>query len=322
MEQQGKRRSAAAWSAIAGLVLVVLGAVGGSAGGLPLAGLGLPIGVVLLIVAFVLALRRRGEATPSTQPAQDRGERRSSFCLRLLLLGLAMVPIALVIAVVSGNLQGAGPVIPTAVIAVGLAVGVWVSGRFFLGTMIIGALLLLMAFASSTLELRHPESFGSFVPALWVTLGYAVAASASAFAFIQRRQRTLRPATTVQKRLVGVGLALLVAGSAVSWFVSGASRVTAAKAKGAPVVTMNDNEFIPKDFEVQPGEVARFYLVNDDSEPHTFTVDDLELDEYIAPRGQRLVSFEVPSSMRDETLALTCVVSGHEDMDGTIRVSD
>ncbi len=321
MEDRTKRRSAAGWLAVAGLVLVAVGDAGGRTDGVPLAGLALPIGALILIVSFVLALRRRGDAAPSTQPSQDRGERRRSFYLRLLLLGLAVAPLSLAIAVVAGSFEAAAMFIPPTVFAVALAVAVWLSGRFFLGAMILGALLLLFAVASSELELRHPESFGNFVPALWMTVGFAVAASAAALALIQRRRGTLRPATAVQKLLVGLGVALLVAGSAVSWFVSGASRVTAAKAKGAPVVTMDDNEFIPKDFEAQPGEVARFYLVNGDSEPHTFTVDDLALDEYIAPRGQRLVSFEVPSWEAGEELELVCVVSGHEEMDGTIRVS-
>jgi hypothetical protein len=290
--------------------------VGGVAGRIPT--LLFPIGLLLLVVAFVLALRRTPDV--GDRPVQDRGERRRAFFFRLLLLGLAMVLVSLLISVLAGNLSAAKFFAVPVVISVAVAIAVWLSGRFFLGAMILGLLLLFFAFAAFELELQHPESFANFVPALWLALGCAIAFGAAVVALIQRRRRTLRPATPLQRRLVVLGLALLVAGSAVSWFVSGASRVTAARAKGAPVVEMNDNKFLPNALDVRQGERARFYLVNKDSEPHTFTVDDIALDEYIGPLGERLVSFKVPPATRNDTLALTCVVSGHEDMDGTISV--
>jgi hypothetical protein len=255
-----------------------------------------------------------------TRTSQSRDERRRSWAARLVAIGFGMILAAVLIAVAAGSTTFASNFVVPAGIGLLLAVVVTVFGRFFVPAAIFGAMLVLFAFVSVQLEIRHPESFETFVPALWLAIGALSAFVGAVIGIMQKARSTLRRPSRTQRLALGAGIAVLVLGSAASWSVSGASRVTRGQAKGALIVSMADNRFSPNKLSAPAGESARFYLRNDDDEAHTFTIDDIALDEYIGPRGSRLVSFTVPESMRGETLLLTCAVTGHEDMDGTVDV--
>jgi plastocyanin len=164
--------------------------------------------------------------------------------------------------------------------------------------------------------LSHPESFADFVPAFWRFVGTGVAVIGAFVAMRQRRNRTLRRATPREKLAVRVGALVLIAVSAGSFVLDTASRTTIARADGAIVVNSLEDSFDPDTMHVEKGRV-RFLVRNDDSYAHTFTIDELELDQYIAPRSDRLVAVKFP---RKGTYDLYCAVTGHDDMTGKIEV--
>jgi plastocyanin len=321
-EPRSSRSRLAVVGGVAAAVGITLLAVGSTSGGV------LPRTIVLLVllggiaILLTVAVQTVLSGWGVRAPAQDRPERRRAFAVRLVVLGFAMVPVSLLIAVAAGNPTGAADFMIPAAIAIVLAFAVGFFGRFFVPAAVFAALLTLLALAANELVLRHPESFETFVPAVWMLLGSALAAVAAVVGTVQRRRHTLAPARSVHRVIVGAGMVLLIAGSAVSWGTSGASRVPEGRAKGALIVAMHDSEFDPDELTVARGKVARFYLRNSDSEAHTFTIDALALDEYVGPRGDRLVSVEIPADVGARTLALSCAVTGHENMDGTIVVRE
>jgi len=75
---------------------------------------------------------------------------------------------------------------------------------------------------------------------------------------------------------------------------------------------------------VQAGSV-RILVRNTDSYSHSFTIDDLAVDEYIPPRTDRLLRLrvDIPRTLEAAAargLVLSCVVTGHEDMVGRVIV--
>ena len=62
-----------------------------------------------------------------------------------------------------------------------------------------------------------------------------------------------------------------------------------------------------------------------DSYAHTFTIDDLEIDEYVPPQSDKLITFDIDVPSNSDGAAkrrfvLSCSVTGHEEMVGTVVV--
>jgi plastocyanin len=165
-------------------------------------------------------------------------------------------------------------------------------------------------------DFSHPESSADFVPAFWRFVGLGIALVAAIVAIRQRRAGTLVRASHSQRRIVGVGVLALIAVSAGSFLLDRTSRTTIARADGAVVVHTLEDSFDPETIDVERGR-QRFLVRNDDSYAHTFTIDRLELDQYVAPGSDRFVTVTFDQEGRYE---LYCAVTGHEDMTGVIEV--
>lgn len=261
---------------------------------------------------------------------------RRPFWIRVAVTSLFAVPVGLLalLAVLlgAGGRPPHGVIAPLAILSAVCAVvaglllwsRLW-SGRFLIPAVVVCVLLaLITAGISVEFGLTHPESFFDFVTSLVTVLGPLIAAAACVAAIAARRKRTLRdgPRRTVRRAVLAVPATVVALGvvSGIATFAGGPAHVRAGDA--VEVDTFNDR-FHPEAFIVTEGERVEFLVRNADSYAHTFSIDELEVDEYIAPHAQRLVRFTVPRPDPGAAeVTLYCAIIGHEGMTGTIRVEE
>ena len=120
-------------------------------------------------------------------------------------------------------------------------------------------------------------------------------------------------------RSVGIVLLLVVvAGSAFSVF----ARLTREDPLGQPsdiTITAEDTEYSPEEVELTgtAGDSLSFFIQNEDLTAHTFTIDELDVDEAIPGGGSARVELE---TVEGGTYEYYCSITGHEEMKGTIRL--
>ena len=83
-------------------------------------------------------------------------------------------------------------------------------------------------------------------------------------------------------------------------------------------VTTVDNSFDPSSLSAPAGGEVTVDVSNDGSNPHTFTIDDLEVDtDTIDPGGSASATFTMP----DSSVTFYCEIHGEDAMSGTIETS-
>ncbi len=247
---------------------------------------------------------------------------RKSFYTRLAVGGLLLIVLSVVVAFAAGNATGGFTVAPPAMISLIAALVLIVTGRGLIVTAVISllAFLLFGVFELSGDSIRHPESLADFVPALMRSIGSALGLFGSVVALVKSRRgsEALRPGSPKQKRLVKIGAAALVLISVGSAALTYTRNADIDAPPGASVVETSKDEFSPGELTLEEGEHT-VLVVNRDSYAHTFSVDELDLDVYVGPRADRLITFDVPDDPGRHDLY--CAVTGHEDMTGTIEFS-
>jgi hypothetical protein len=254
--------------------------------------------------------------------ATDEGrDQRRSLPVRLVVWGFAVAALSLVVGGVAGNSHAVFEFFVPAMVGIVVATAVRVTGRLFVPAAVAGFLGLAIALLTS--ELGHPESYPNFVPALLRVAGTAIAFAGAVAGIVQRRRGTLRRPTSRQ-RTVAIAVAVLIVFASVgSVVLTSTSRTTVRNADGAIEVVTEGDEFVPNEFTLESDERVRFLVRNTDSYAHTFTVDDIAVDTYVGPHSERLVDVRV--DLADDVtagrgLVLSCAVTGHDDMLGTINV--
>jgi plastocyanin len=249
---------------------------------------------------------------------------RTSFYGRLAVAGFALIFLSIVVAGLSGNAPGVFGFGPPAFISLVVVLVLLITGRGVVAALVVSVFALLLFAVGEVLgglpALGHPESFSDFVPALMRAAGSVMALTGSVVTLRQARRDppTLRSGTKNERRLVrlgAVGLGVLAVLSGVSTYTRNAS-IDAPP--GALVVETRGDEFYPSDLKLEPGR-RQVLVVNRDSYAHTFSVDALDVDVYVGPRADRLLTIEVPG--REGTHELYCAVTGHEEMVGTVEIS-
>jgi len=84
-----------------------------------------------------------------------------------------------------------------------------------------------------------------------------------------------------------------------------------------PVATV-DNAFAPSMLAASFGEELTITVVNNGENPHSFTIDELEVDTGVLQAGD---SAAVTFNMPDQDVTYYCTVHGAEVMSGTISVA-
>jgi hypothetical protein len=249
---------------------------------------------------------------------------RKSFYARLAVFGFALIFVSIIVAGATGNAPGAFSFVPPALIALIVALVLWLSGRGLIVALVISVLALLLFAIGEVLgglpALGHPESVSDFVPALMRAVGSVMAFAGTLIAFRQARRGpgALQPGSPRQKRLVKIGTAGLVVVAVVSAVLTYTRNADIDAPPGASVVETFEDHFSPTELSLEEGPHT-VLVVNRDSYAHTFSVDELDLDVYIGPRADRLITFDVPDDPGRHDLY--CAVTGHEDMTGTVEFS-
>jgi plastocyanin len=249
---------------------------------------------------------------------RSSGSTGRGFGPRLILAGFALVPLAIVVGAIAGNISAVGFFVALLVLIVPVTVLLWLTRRFYWASLVVAILTLLATVPVASFGLGRLDGFSDFAPSLLLVLGGVVAFAGSALAIVQRRRQRLRPITSRQRwtaRAVALGVIALATASALS---STSGHTSLGSVPGATVVEMKDDRFDPRRLEANPGERVTVIAHNIDDYSHTLTIDALKVDVYVGPRADRLITFTAPG--REGAVALTCVVSGHEDMRGLLVV--
>lgn len=153
---------------------------------------------------------------------------------------------------------------------------------------ILAALALMMSLFWTAFGLFTPNAFFDFVPGLMVIPGGLVALVCCIAALVAARRghRTLAPEGG-EKRGMRILLSAILALAAVSAVATFLGRTTVDDPGDAPQVALTDFEFDQSEYTVQGG--SQVYVRNEDPFLHTFTIDDLDVDEAFGPSGEKLI---------------------------------
>jgi plastocyanin len=82
-------------------------------------------------------------------------------------------------------------------------------------------------------------------------------------------------------------------------------------------VAAQDFQFSPTELNVEPGAEVTIEFTNEGEAPHTFTSEDVDVDESLDPGGSTTISFTAGES---GTIEWHCTI--HTSMTGTISIGD
>jgi hypothetical protein len=257
---------------------------------------------------------------------EPRRERRRSFAVRLVVAGFALAVLSIVVAALAGNVTGAFSHLFLGLPAVVGLLLVFVTAGAFVPALVIATLCLLLSLLGGSGDLAHPQSFADFVPAFLRLVGFAAAVAGAWIGRRARRTRTLHRATRRERLGLRIATVAVIGVAVASYALTRSARTVLRTPEGALVVWTDGDEFDPDELHLSSGRV-QILVRNTDSYAHSFTIDDLTIDEYVPPESDKLLTLDVdvPSTLADEAargLVLSCVVTGHESMEGTVVIED
>lgn len=228
---------------------------------------------------------------------------------RQLLFWVALAELAVCVAVLVVN---AALIVPVMVFGVLFLVGIVLlvrPGR--VGPVTIGVLSILFVAVNGVYvveDLAHPDSFGTFFPAA-IGLAAGVVGAVGLCGFLRRwsvraAARTGAVAGLVMLVALGVGLYATLT-------------VENDRAREGDLALATDGvEWVPVTLTaVASGDIAVF-VSNEDPFRHTFTIDELDVDEELPAGADRRVTFTAEPG----EYVYHCTVPGHEDMVGVLTV--
>ena len=178
------------------------------------------------------------------------------------------------------------------------------------GTIMLGILALLFLGINIPFlgeALGHPESATDFIPnVVGVLSGLVVLASATA---LLRNKGSLRAAATLTRVVVIIGV-VAIAVSVVRYL--GVDSDT--EQEGDVHLAAENVEWDPESLEADGG--GAIFVENKDLTRHTFTVEELEIEEELSA-GQDV---RVELSADPGEYEFKCSVPGHESMEGTLTI--
>lgn len=175
--------------------------------------------------------------------------------------------------------------------AIGL-IGAFLVWRFGTWSKVVGilvSLLVMMMLFWTAFGLFTPNSFFDFVPGLMVVPGGLVALVSCIAALVAgRRGHRTMAAEGGEHRGIRILLTAVLGLAAISAVLTFAGRSTVDDPGGATQVALANFEFDQEDITVEGG--GEVYVKNDDPFLHTFTIDELDVDEEIVGGSETLVS--------------------------------
>jgi plastocyanin len=165
---------------------------------------------------------------------------------------------------------------------------VWRFGAWAKFVGILAALLPAGAMFWTAFGLALPSSFFDFVPGILVIPGFFIAVVSCIAGLVAGRRGHRSPSTSggerVALRAIPAVVGLLAIVSAVLTFTG---RSTASEPGADEVLIAKNNAFDPKQFDVNGP--ARILIRADDPFFHTFTIEDLDIDESLTPGDEIVV---------------------------------
>jgi plastocyanin len=231
---------------------------------------------------------------PESGPAPD-GKARWT---RLAVLGLVLAALGPILMLIAGVVWGLD--VSEDVPFFGITAAVALIGAFFVarfGTWgkfvgIIAALLVGLALFWTAFGLFTPTSFFDFVPGVLVLPGVLIAIVSCIAAIVARgRGHLTTVATGGERRAMRVVLAVVVILAVLSGIATAATRSSVDESDADATVVLKDFEYDRTEYELGAG--SSVFVRNDDPFLHTFTVDDLDIDETMTPGSEELI--EIPS---------------------------
>ncbi|HVF20111.1 MAG TPA: cupredoxin domain-containing protein [Mycobacteriales bacterium] len=155
------------------------------------------------------------------------------------------------------------------------------------------------------------------VPALIGFVGVWTAIIASIRGVMKRREGAAFTDSTKRKVLTAVVVIALLGVVSTGLTFMNKETVSAEEASGATEVVMeNGDDFAPTSLEASSGEEMRVLVRNDDPFGHTFTIDEYDVNEFVGPGSEKIVTFTPTSSGKEEFYC-----EFHEKMTGSLVVS-
>lgn len=244
--------------------------------------------------------------------------------LGLLLAGLG--PLLLLVGVVTFGLDaGEDLVFFLVTVAIGLvgAFLVWQFGTWSKFVGILAGLLLGLALFWTAFGLEHPASFFDFVPGVLVLPGALLGIGASIAAIVAKRRGHLSPRPEGgERRGIQIVLGIVLLAAVVSGALNLFYRPTASPAGAQASIAINDFEF--GEGQLQVGGGTQLFVDNEDPFYHSFTVDELGIDEGFIGGSSKVI--DIPQE--PGTYVLYCRPHtmnpedpGEEDMAATLTVT-
>jgi plastocyanin len=260
--------------------------------------------------------------TQEERTVDDGGRVRARWS-RLAALGLLLAAAAPIIFVIAGLLTGRSVdempfFIGTAVIGLLGAFLMWRFGTWARVFGVVAALLMGMALFWTVFSLSYFSSFVDFTTGVLLPLGVLVAVVAGIASIVRRRQRTVR-AQGAERRAIQVVLGIVAVVALVSGVLNLVGRESVADADADLVVGMHDFEFDEDVYRADAGSTT-VLVRNSDAFAHTFTIDELDIDETIIPGSAKLI--EVDATAGNYTLYCSPHTSDPEDPEDNDMAAD
>jgi len=246
--------------------------------------------------------------TDTSQQAQDTSTTTPQWMRLARAAAITMVLWSLLLQVT------AGAVIPP-VLILGIAYVIFtpflMGDRRWLGLAVSMVTVLALAGNAPVIieDLANPESAPGFILTLVSVVAAAVLIVSGLGAFFRW--------STSPVRVIAIGAAAVFAVGAVGSVLAAVTTPSDLAADGDIAVTAAKIEFVPGDIAAAAGTTG-VWIENTDGIHHTFTIEDLGVDLEIPAFKAKRVEFEATPG----TYEYICTVPGHENMTGTLTVSE
>jgi plastocyanin len=248
-----------------------------------------------------------------TEPTEEResvpadsGHGRPRWS-RLAAIGLLLAAAAPLLIAVASLITGSsgedmGFFFVTAAIGIVGAFLVWRFGTWASVLGVVAALLMGMALFWTVFSLSYVSSFVDFTTGVLLPLGVLVAVVAGIASIVRRRTRTPR-AEGAERRAIQVVLAIVAVVALVSGVLNLTGRESVAEDADADlVVRMREFEFDKEAYRADAGTTT-VLVRNSDAFAHTFTIDEVDVDETIIPGSAKLIEVDATAG----TYTLYCI---------------
>ncbi len=246
---------------------------------------------------------------------------------RLASLGLLMgglAPLLMLVAGFAWGLELGGDDIFLVVTTILGALGAFLVLRFGTWSKALGivvALALAGALFWTAFGLVQPSSFFDFVPGLLLVPGVVLALVGCIGAIVAGRRGRAGPVEGGERTTIRVVVAAVSVLAVVSAGLTLLARESVDGSSASLTVAMKDFEYDRAEYALDGGSTV--LVRNDDPFAHTFTIDELGIDEYLTPAAETLV--ELPPRPGDYVLYCTLHTRdaknpGEDDMASRVSV--